>query len=157
MDKNIATFLREDTKTVGVRFIQDNFDKSDKGYRPMTIMGDDMYRLSEKVYTYVTDLDLKEKDLVLVFAQGVPKIVVVDRVDDEISIQPNDDVEYKWIVCKIDLTQYNENLMKNAEIVRTVGQSYKKNVRRQFQAMMTEGLEEADRIKLLSIVGKKNA
>lgn len=155
MDKNIATFLREDTKTVGVRFIQNNFDKKNKGYRPMTIMGDDMYRLSDKVYTYVTDLDLKEKDLVLVFAQGVPKIVVVDRVDEEISIQPNDDVEYKWIVCKIDLTQYNENLMKNAEIVRTVGQSYKKNVRRQFQAMMTEGLEEADRVKLLSIVGKK--
>lgn len=157
MDKNIATFLREDTKTVGVRFIQDTFDKNSQDYRAVTLLGSDDYRLSTKVYTYVTDLELKEKDLVVVFAQGVPKIVVVDRVDEEISIQPNDDVEYKWIVCKIDLTQYNENLMKNAEIVRTVGQSYKKNVRRQFQAMVTEGLEEADLIKLLSIVGKKNA
>jgi hypothetical protein len=156
MDKNIATFLREDTKTVGVNFIQESFEKNKDGYSAKSLLGDGEYRLSQKEYTYVTDLDLEPGDLVVVFAQGVPKVVLVASVHEELAIQPNEDIEYKWIVCKIDMEAYKKNLFMNGEITRTVGSSYKKNIRRQFQAMLMTEIDSDSKDKLLSLIGHKN-
>jgi hypothetical protein len=157
MDKNIAAFLRNDTKTVSVRFIKDNFDKNNPAYANTTLLDSSSeFALSIKVYTYITDLDLKENDLVVVFAQGVPKVVVVASVHDELQIKPNEDVEYRWVVCKLDLQQYRHNLYANGEISRTVAKSYQTNVRRQFQSMMLDGLDEAAKTKLMQLTEKKS-
>lgn len=159
MDKNIAAFLRNDTKTISVRFIKDNFEKKDSTiYANMTLLDSGKtpeFDLTVKAYTYITDLDLKEDDLVVVFAQGIPKVVVVAAVHDELQIKPNEDVEYKWVVCKLDLQQYHHNLFTNGEISRTVAKSYQTNVRRQFQAMMLDGIDEAAKARLLILTEKK--
>ena len=130
MEKNLAAFLREDTKTVGVRFIKDTFSTSTE-YQ-MTLVGTenvDWYALSNKEYTYITDLPLEVEDHVIVFVHEAPKVAIVTRVDEAVNIAPKDNVEYKWIACRVDYSQYKENCQKNKQIAEFMSTSYRKNVK----------------------------
>ena len=143
MEKNLAAFLREDTKTVGVRFIKDNFEQNTSAFQ-MTLVGTEnveAYSLSNKEYTYITDLDLQVEDLAVVFAQDTPKVVVVTRVDEAINIAPKDNVEYKWVACKVDLSAYKANCEKNREIAKFMSTAYRKNVKEQFRDIVLAGLD----------------
>ena len=141
MEKNLAAFLREDTKTVRVRFIKDLF-ANQRDYQP-TLLGEDncSLDLSTKEYTYITDLTLEVGEHVVVFAQSTPKVVVVTRVDEIVNILPKDTVEYKWVVSKVDYTTYNANKQKNASITDLVRESYRKNVKTQFKEIVLAGLD----------------
>jgi hypothetical protein len=151
MDKNIAAFLRTDAKTVKVCFIQDRF-KDEDDYS-VTLLGKD-FNLSPKAYTYITNLDLKRDDLVVVYAVGIPKIAVVMEIDEEIDISPNDKIEYKWIISKVDFTSYLENIKKNAQINKTCKEAYKKNSRKQFAALLLAEMPEESRTELLTLIGE---
>ena len=103
-EKNLAAFLRDDTFTVGIRYIQDNRNVNTNSI-PFTLLGaDGSFDLSPKVYTYICDIpNTKEGDLVVVYAVGIPKTAIVVRVDETVLIQPNDPVEYKWVVSRINM------------------------------------------------------
>ena len=99
MEKNLAAFLREDTKTVGVRFIKDTFSRDTENFQ-MTLVGTEnaeAYPLSNKEYTYITDLPLEVEDHVIVFVHEAPKVAIVTRVDEAVNIAPKDSVEDQWI------------------------------------------------------------
>ena len=143
MEKNLAAFLREDTKTVGVRFIKDPFSRDTENFQ-MTLVGTEnveAYSLSNKEYTYITDLELQVEDHVIVFVHDAPKVAIVTRVDEAVNITPNDNVEYKWIVCRVDYSQYKENCQKNKQIAEFMPTSYKKNVKEQFREIVLAGLD----------------
>ena len=111
MEKNLAAFLREDTKTVGVRFIKDTFSRDTENFQ-MTLVGTEnveAYPLSNKEYTYITDLELQVEDHVIVFVHDAPKVAIVTRVDEAVNIAPKDNIEYKWIACRVDYSQYKGN------------------------------------------------
>lgn len=154
MEKNLPAFLREDARTVKVCFINDRF-KDEEVDISMTLLGKD-FNLSPRAYTYVTNLDLKRDDLVVVYAVGIPKVAVVMEVDEEVDIAPNDKTEYKWVVCKVDFTSYLENMKTNSTIQRTVSQAYKKNTRKQFASLLLAELPEDTRTELLSLISKGN-
>ena len=142
MEKNLAAFLREDTKTVGVRFIKDTFSTSTE-YQ-MTLIGTEnveAYPLSNKEYTYITDLPLEVEDHVIVFVHEAPKVAIVTRVDEAVNIAPKDNVEYKWIACRVDYSQYKENCQKNRQIAEFMSTSYRKNVKEQFREIVLAGLD----------------
>ena len=142
MEKNLAAFLREDTKTVGVRFIKDTFSTSTE-YQ-MTLIGTEnveAYPLSNKEYTYITDLPLEVEDHVIVFVHDAPKVAIVTRVDEAVNIAPKDNVEYKWIACRVDYSQYKENCQKNKQIAEFMSTSYRKNVKEQFREIVLAGLD----------------
>jgi hypothetical protein len=151
MEQNLPAFLRTDAKTIKVCFINDKFKDEDN--REMTLLGKD-FSLSPRAYTYVTDLALKPDDLVVVYAVGIPKVAVVMEVDEEVDIQPNDKVAYKWVVSKVDFTAYLENMKKNSTIQRTVSQAYKKNTRKQFASLLLAELPEESRAELLTLIGE---
>ena len=140
MEKNLAAFLREDTKTVGVRFIKDLF-ANQRDYQATLLGEDSPMDLSSKEYTYITDLTLQVGDHVVVFAQSTPKVVIVTRVDEIVNILPKDQVEYKWVVSKVDYTSYNENAKKNEVITDFVRSAYRKNVKEQFRDIVLAGLD----------------
>lgn len=143
MEKNLAAFLREDTKTVGVRFIKDTFSQDTQNYQ-MTLVGTenvDWYSLSNKEYTYITDLPLEVEDHVIVFVHEAPKVAIVTRVDEAVNIAPKDNVEYKWIACRVDYSQYKENCQKNRQIAEFMSTSYRKNVKEQFREIVLAGLD----------------
>ncbi len=143
MEKNLAAFLREDTKTVGVRFIKDTFSRDTENYQ-MTLVGTEnveAYPLSNKEYTYITDLELQVEDHVIVFVHDAPKVAIVTRVDDVVNIAPKDNVEYKWIAARVDYTKYKENCQKNRQIAEFMSTSYRKNVKEQFREIVLAGLD----------------
>ena len=143
MEKNLAAFLREDTKTVGVRFIKDTFSRDTENFQ-MTLIGTEnveAYSLSNKEYTYITDLPLEVEDHIIVFVHEAPKVAIVTRVDEAVNIAPKDNVEYKWIACRVDYSRYKENCRKNKEIAEFMSTSYRKNVKEQFREIVLAGLD----------------
>ena len=143
MEKNLAAFLREDTKTVGVRFIKDTFSRDTENFQ-MTLVGTEnveAYSLSNKEYTYITDLELQVEDHVIVFVHDAPKVAIVTRVDEAVNIAPKDNVEYKWIACRVDYSQYKENCQKNRQIAEFMSTAYRKNVKEQFREIVLAGLD----------------
>lgn len=152
MDKNIAAFLRPEAKTVAVRFFQDKFkDIAEK----MTLLGDEV-SLSPQAYTYVTDLNVQVGDLVIVYAVSVPKVVMVVQVDNNLDLEPNDTVEYKWVVAKVDMSPYIDNCKKNALINRTIAKAYKNNMRKQFTDLFFASMDEDSRKFLASVITPKD-
>ena len=143
-EKNLAAFLRDDTFTVGVRFIMDTRNPNSPLRAPFTLLGTDhSFDLSAKVYTYVCDIpNLSVGDLVVVYAVGVPKTAVVDRVDETVIIQPNDPIEYKWIVSRVSVEEYLENMKKNNEILTIVRNNYRKNVKASLREMIYNSMDE---------------
>ncbi len=130
MDKNIAAILREDAKTCAVSF-EDNGSMS-------------------KPYTYVTHLPLEVGDFVVVpcgVNNGL-KIAEVVRVDNDLEIEPNSDVKYKWVADVIDVKAARENRDRNVEIERMLASSYRVNAR---QAYAQQFLSNADP-KVLALV-----
>lgn len=131
MDKNIAAILREDTKTVSVAFLSENGTAS-------------------RAYTYVTHLDVKSGDFVVVPAgqHELWKIGEVLGVDEDLNIEPNADVKYKWVVSVIDADAWRENNVRNQEIEKMLTNSYRVNAR---QAYAQQFLTNADP-KVLALV-----
>lgn len=131
MERNIAAIMREDAKTVEVNFGGN----------------------SSKIYTYVTDLDVAVGDHAIVECgnDGL-KVVQIMGVHDDLNIEPNSDIEYKWLVAKFDLEHYKLNQAKNAEIETVMATGYRNNMRRQFAASILAGLSEDKQAELSSII-----
>lgn len=60
-----------------------------------------------KGYHYKTNLNLEVGDLVIVKTPSEYKVVEVFQIGCEVD-EENSDIEYKWIVQKLDLTNYHQ-------------------------------------------------
>jgi hypothetical protein len=134
MDKNIAALLRTDTRTIEV------------------LMYGDSTR-APKAYTYVTDLDIAVGDKVVVDANGDLRLVEVAVVHDGVNIEPNSNVQYKWIISKVDTTRYDANMAKNKEIEQMVGKNYQQNLRRGFAEQILNGMDAKGRSAVTKLLG----
>ena len=155
MDKNLAALMCKNTKTVHVRFWQSQQDvdpymrKHPGSLELGTVPKDD---LSTKRYTYVTDLEVAVGDWLVVLVSGKPKVVLVEEVDDDLLIEPNDTTAYKWIVAKVDLSYYQKLINRNEEITYIVASAYKKNLRQQFQGLLLAGTDSKVQERLQSLI-----
>lgn len=138
MDKNIAALLREDTRTVQVTFPVTAYEAARAG----TNGNPSVPHSAGKLYTYVTHLDLQVGDAAIVRTSGKLNIVLVAAVDGGTNIAPNSEIEYKWILAKVDLSEAEENEAKNDLITATVAEAYKLNLRRSFSQQILEGLSD---------------
>ncbi len=125
MDKNIAAILREDTKTIRVQFNNENGTAS-------------------RDYTYVTHLDVHIGSFVIVpaGANDLWKIGEVVQVDDELNIEPNADIKYKWVVDVVNTRSAHENQQRNKEIENMLAQSYHRNARQAYAQQFLTGADE---------------
>lgn len=150
MDKNIAAFIRDNTKTVGVRFFKD-YNESGSNNLMSLSLGDKNYRLSDKEYTYVTMEDFQIGDYAVVIVAEVPKVVVVTRVDDDLDITPNEEIQYKWIVCRVGFEEHTKRMKENAELSKTLAKGYQRNMKNSFRKVLIENLGEEEQNKILQI------
>lgn len=153
MDKNIAALLREDAKTVHVTFEEIDRDFLDEvEERFVTTPAGAKLRIGgnagPRLYTYVTHLEVKTGDTVVVLANKETKLATVVRVDSEVEIEPNSNVAYKWVIDKVDLVAYEENQQRNEEIEKTVSEAYRVNLRRSFAQTVLQGVEDSRREQL---------
>lgn len=158
MDKNVAALLRNDVKTVEVRFFlqkdQEAYANSQrsKSLGLGTIPEDE---LSPKTYTYVTTENFEPGDLAMVYVSQIPRVVRVTEVHAAVQIEPNSSMQYKWIAAKIDLGSHFLNMSKNAEIEDVIAKSYKRNLKSQFKALMLADVAPEDQQLLLAALGEQ--
>lgn len=124
MDKNIAAILREDTKTISVQFINENGATS-------------------RNYTYITHLDVVVGDFVVVPSGGhdMWKICEVTEVHEELNIEPNSDIKYKWVVDVINAQAARDNQARNKEIESMLAASYRVNARQAYAQQFLSGAD----------------
>lgn len=140
MNNNMAAFLRENARTIKVRFFKDQYKQS---HNDMTLLGDT--ELSQTEYIYLTTLELKVGDLVIVTARDLFQVVYVSEVAEDVTLDIADTVKYKWIVQKLDVTAYCKLLEENKKLEQIIATSYKQSVRGQFKQMLFQQLG-ADKI-----------
>jgi len=64
----------------------------------------------EKEYTFKSDIDFEDDDLAVVHVNGIFKIVRIVSTDGIPDIDLDAEFEYKWIVQKIDRTEYHRKM-----------------------------------------------
>ena len=141
MDKNLVALLREDTRTVNITFVP----RAEDGI-PMEV-GDDSGApkypsLPAGHLTYITHLDLKIGDTVVVPIGKRRVIGYVLSIDDKVEIEPNSKTKYLWVVAKVDLTGHEQNMARNREIEEKVASAYQRNLRRSFQQQVLGGIDD---------------
>lgn len=152
MDKNLPAFLRTDCYTVEVRFMKDTRFE-DKNFTLLGRGDDTLVQYSDKTYMYVTDIpNLQEYDDVIVIVMGVPKVVRIVEIHKEVCIEPNESLEYKWIVQRVDYSAFNANIKRNEEIKKTCHEAYKRNARNSFAKMIMAELPTEEQVKLMTLV-----
>jgi len=162
MDKNIVAFLREDARTIGVRFFKDSaFEKGEQGMSLDLGNLTAAYAVSTKEYTYLTNLtDLQVGDFVIVrdMVSNVPKVVLVTSVHEELAIEPNETTQYKWIVGKVDMESYMQEQRKNRDLSQLLAISYKANMKQQFRQAILGSVDDVTVKRISSILaGEGNA
>ena len=155
MEKNIAAFLDDSAYSVHVQF-------GGTGHE----------------YTYVTNIKgLEVGDAVVVpvigqtrttrlkfdpindTKEGVDKydakVATVLRVDPEVNLPTDSDLEYKWVVAKIDFDPWLRTMERNNQIVDAVTDAYKRNLRRSFSERILGEMQDGPKNQLLALLGKK--
>ena len=100
----LALTVGDNVKAVGVKFYSEQF-------------GDDV-AVRGKTYTYKTTVDLEVGDLAAVFVGKRPKIVQVVKLNPLVS--QNETIEYRWIVCKVEVADYLTNLEEEGKLIEDI-------------------------------------
>ena len=152
-EKNIAYLVREDTKTIGVRFYKEVHPNDVKGFQSVGNIDEIFSDTSPKEYVYVTNIDFKIGDLAVVKAAGSIKVAVVSRVDDCCQIEPNECIKYSWVIDKVNVDEYEKQLDINKELEATVNKAYKQNVKNQFRQLVLSSIDTEAAAKINTLLG----
>lgn len=155
MEKNIAAFLDDSAYSVHVKI-------GGTGHE----------------YTYVTNIvGLEVGDAVVVpvigqtraarlkfdsindTKEGVDKydskVATVSRVDPEVNVPTDSDLEYRWVIAKVDFNPWLATMERNNQIVDAVTDAYKRNLRRSFSERILGEMQDGPKNQLLALLGKK--
>lgn len=157
MDKNIAALLRGDARTVHVIFekaLPDFEDLAVHSPAPPRRPGTQSSKVKTCTYTYVTHLPLAKRDTVIVEAAGRVCLAYVEAIDDEVDIEPNASVAYRWVIAKVDMQAHNDNLDRNREIEKTVADAYRNNMRKSFAQQILACVNPDQQESLTKLIGR---
>lgn len=130
MNINHSITALQDFNTVGVRFTDSN-----------------------KEYTYKTNDTFELGDSAVVCPNGILKIVRISRVDETPQIDFGSNVEYKWIVQKIDTTNYANITDQEERMAVELRKSIANKKRNEVKAALIEQIGAEGEAELLSIIG----
>lgn len=73
-------------------------------------------------YTYKVpkELQLEKEDLIVIDVKGTTKLAYVDEIHDEPQIDFDSNIDYKWIIQKVDFTEYNKILEAEKEALKKI-------------------------------------
>lgn len=132
----LASILMDNCKTVSVIFNSDS-----------------------KMYTYKTTEDFKVDDFAIVppTVEGrPPRIVTVIEVHSVPRLDPNAQFDYKWVIGKVDFTDYNQLLSLENTVGDTLRGLEHKAIRDKTKAMLAEeyGLNKTQLKHLITDINK---
>lgn len=185
MDKNICAFLDETAYTIDVEFNPKSGNSKRYQYVTnipnlavgdlvivpvgsdimMQLANEDNIKKSlrydkawrEDVRTEVEDIF--EMDVTLVPHGGIDqsnlKVVKVLKVDVDVNIPPNQELEIRWVIAKLDLDYVQQLLARNRETSKLVEAAYKQRVRRTFKEQILGELGAAEIVRIKDLMGGK--
>ncbi len=148
MDKNIPALLRTDTKTIAVSFFQ--YEQTG-GPPPFST---DQLITEEKIHIFITDQVINVGELVLVLFGNLPRIAVVKEAHATLQISPNSDKEYKWVLARVNLSNYYKNITRNGKIIAAVTSAYSDSTKESFTSNLLAALPQAAKDALLAELAK---
>lgn len=176
VDKNLPAMLDEKAYTIHVCF-QSKPGQVPAPLKPKGQLIEDVFNsestpepIRDGWYTYVTNIQgLKPGMLVTVPVKAVGnygwtekylgnvypnriRVAVIMAVDDEVTIEPNSDIRYHWVIGAIDLTHYNELIDRNHVLESQYASAYKHNARRQFASQVLAQLPEDARVGITALL-----
>ena len=152
MDKNLVAFLDEQAYTIDVQFAA-----------------------TGKLYKYVTNLPAIELGSFVIIPFGVDpdpdpdpalvpsptissssiKVAQVVGVHDGVKIEPNETIQYKWVIAKVDFTYFADLCKRNYELQKLTEDAYKRNLRKSFAERIMGELGSAEVEKIKALVAPK--
>lgn len=177
MDKNLVAFLDEQAYTIDVQFTP-----TGKLYKYVTNIPDiklgtfviipvgeiellrilnsrNTRRTRASAHKEVLDAFGVEVDPTLVLSPTFPcnnvKIVQVVGVHDRVKIEPNESIQYKWVIAKVDFTYFVDLCKRNSELQRLTEDAYKRNPRKSVAERIMGELGSAEVEKIKALVAPK--
>lgn len=109
---------------------------------------------SDKIYTYKTLLtDLEVDDFAIIKNHDTYKVVQVVEIDDIPDLNIDSNIEYKWIVQKVDDERYNELVQMENDISIELKRLQQKSIVSKAKDLLAEtlGIDMEDLDKLTCI------
>lgn len=78
----------------------------------------------------------------------------VISVDTDVTIEPNSNTQFKWVVSVIDLVPYAQLMVRNDKLAATIQSAYKKSLRRSFADRVLAELDDSGQNELRKLLGK---
>ena len=122
----LSSLLIEDLKTVKVAF-QQEFDIE-----------------NQKHYTYKTIEDFEIGDFAVVKVKGILKIVKIASIDEVCDLNHSSNIEYKWIIKKIDLSEYERLIDIEKQFKDKLKKIEQKKLRNKAKIFLSESLGVED-------------
>lgn len=108
-----------------------------------------------KKYSYKTMLDLKEGELVVVKVGEDFKCVTVVEEDVTAQCIANETREWRWVVCRVDTTDYCNNLDVENKVTRAVAEVKVNNLVREAKIALEEQLGDGAKEVLRLVSGEE--
>ena len=178
MDKNLVAFLDEQAYTIDVQFTPTgklykyvtNIPAIELGTFVIIPVGEielasilssrNTRRTLASAHKEVLDAFGVEVDPTLVpyplpVSSNSVKIAQVVGVHDGVKIEPNESIQYKWVIAKVDFTYFSELCKRNSELQRLTEDAYKRNLRKSFAERIMGELDSAEVEKIKALVAPK--
>lgn len=177
MDKNLVAFLDEQAYTVDVQFTATgklykyvtNLPAIEPGSFVIIPVGEieltsiaaseNTRRALAMAHNEVLDAFGVEVDPTLVPSPIVSsnhvKIAQVVGVHDGVKIEPNESVQYKWVIARVDFTYFTDLCKRNSELQKLTEDAYKRNLRKSFAERIMGELGSAEVEKIKALVAPK--
>lgn len=82
------------------------------------------------------------------------RVARVLSVDTDVTIEPNSNTQFKWVVSTIDLVPYAQLMVRNDKLASTIQSAYKKSLRRSFADRVLAELDDSGQNELRKLLGK---
>lgn len=82
------------------------------------------------------------------------RLARVLSVDTDVTIEPNSNTQFKWVVSTIDLVPYAQLMVRNDKLASTIQSAYKKSLRRSFADRVLAELDDSGQNELRKLLGK---
>ena len=149
MDKNLVAFLDPSAYTIEVKFA-----RSGKNYIYVANASHGTIVPGTLVVVPVGTVDttsqlfdlsdmVDDERLPAVFTAPEFKVVEVTDVHDTVSISPDSDTEYNWIIGALDLSPWCALMQRNEQLQSMAEDAYKRNLRKSFAERVLGELDSA--------------
>lgn len=177
MDKNLVAFLDEQAYTIDVQFIATgklykyvtNLPAIELGSFVIIPVGEvelaaiaaaaNTRRALAIAHNEVLDAFGVDVDPTLVpsptFSSSNIKVAQVVGVHDGVKIEPNETIQYKWVIAKVDFTYFTDLCKRNSELQKLTEDAYKRNLRKSFAERIMGELGSAEVEKIKALVAPK--